>query len=251
MTQEISASQGALAEADAWGALAPPRPAAANNDPLAGYALWLNPTYRAGTAFQDTARTIPAAVGDPVGGLYDATNAITASATGSARPMLGATGLTLNGTSNYMDAAIGARPQPETIYIVVAPTAANGHVHDSVSALWRPRCLVNSTTLFDVYDGSNAVFTTTAGTLVSAVVVVVFNGASSVLSHTSAAGTASNTGTITGTGTGLRIGGGGGASVTGFLKGEIREILVYRAAHDAATRASEIAKAAARCGVTL
>jgi hypothetical protein len=249
MTESI-ASQGALAEADAWGALAPPRPAAANNDPLAGYALWLNPSYRAGSAYQDAARTTPANVGDPVGGLYDATDAITATATGAARPTRSATGLTFAG-AQLMDAAIGARTEPETVYLVAQWTGGAGAVGfalDGITTFSSHLIYANgSAPHISMYNGTRLSNTSSpTGALVA--LCALFQGASSVL-RVGSAEVAGNSGTDSASG--LRLGAQGVAPTGTYLIGEIREVLVYRAAHNASTRAAEIAKAAARCGVAL
>jgi hypothetical protein len=242
MTQEAIASQGALAEADAWGALAPLRGDA--NAPLAGYALWLNPTYRVGSAYQDAARTTPANVGDLVGGLYDATNAITATATGAARPTRSATGLTFAGAQELRDTTM-SRAQPETIYVVATMTNTNRLVSAS-SANLSPTVYMSFSTTFELNAGV-ALQLTGVALGVLRVFCVCANAASSYLYASGVGGASGNAGTNAGTGIVL----GNEALVPRFLVGEIREILVYRAAHDATTRAAEIAKAAARCGVTL
>jgi hypothetical protein len=215
------------------------------NAPLAGYALWLNPTYRPGSAYQDAARTTPAAVGDPVGGLYDATTGITATATGAARPTRTATGLTFAG-AQLLNAAIGSRAQPETVYLVIRSSAVTG-----VNTIIDGGTTVNQGRLFygggfaylSLYCGSS--FSNTAGVLGAlAAIGIVFNGTSSVL-RVGNVETTGNPGTNAGSG--MLIGGSYGAT----WGGELREILVYRAAHNASRRAAEIAKAAARCGVAL
>jgi hypothetical protein len=232
---------------------------AAGSEPGAGYALWLNPTWRTGSAYQDAARSIPAAVGDLVGGLYDATNGITATATGAARPTRAATGLTFAG-AQWLSVLTGARGT-ETIYVVAqigtlsggtyatifgSQSADNGFLFaGSTDANW-PQ--ISMLTGISALSG-RILARITDGSMFCA--ACVFDGPASVLhARTQADGavTATNAASTAITASNLWI---GRRSAGLGMLGTIREILVYRAAHDAATRTAEIAKAAARCGVAL
>ena len=218
--------------------------------PVVGSALWLD-ALRPGTLFQDAARTTVAGVGDPVGSWYDPDAGIGAIQSGTARPVRAAAGLTFDGVSDFLEAAIGARPQPETIYIVLQASGL------STSLI----------TLFDGADGVNAGRMLALGfagfehlTLFSGVALqnaarpygsrvvaaAVFDGVSSVL-HVNSVSVSGNAGTTTGTG--LRIGRSGGGGEP--MRGEIAMVLRYAAAHTASQRDAIIAWAAARHGVTL
>lgn len=81
------------------------RRGAGASPPVAGQALWLD-VLRAGTLFQDAARTTQAGVGDPVGSWYDPTAGIGATGAGGVRPTRAADQLTFGG-SQYLDISGG------------------------------------------------------------------------------------------------------------------------------------------------
>lgn len=218
--------------------------------PVAGASLWLD-RLRSGALWQDAARTTPAGVGDPVGSWYDPTNAVGATASGTARPTLGTAGLTFDGVNDVLDAAIGARAQPETLYVVArADATINGTGNtllDATDAINRGR-LFYQTSFPHLTAFSGAALNNTAvaqGVLLVACYVMA--GASSVL-RINTSEQAGNAGATSGTG--LRIGSSGGTPQQ-FFGGEVRAVLRYAAAHDATQRATTVAWLAARHGVSL
>jgi len=219
--------------------------------PVVGSALWLD-ALRPGTMFQDAARTTLAGVGDPVGSWYDPDSGIGAIQSGAARPVRAAAWLAFDGIDDFLDAAIGARPQPETLYLVLQGTgdaAATQTITDSVNSLNAGRLLTTSGAPFrhlTLFSGAPVENTARAyGTLMVASLVI--HGASSVL-RVNGVEVAANAGTSTGSG--LRLGANGNAPQANFA-GQIRMVLRYAAAHSAAERLAVETWAAARHGVTL
>jgi len=218
--------------------------------PVVGSALWLD-ALRPGTLFQDAARTTLAGVGDPVGSWFDPDAGIGATQSGAARPVRAAAGLTFDGVNDFLDAAIGARPQPETIYIVLQASGLSTSQitpFDGVSGVNTGRMLSLGFAGFDHLTLFSGVALQNAARPYGSRVVAaaVFNGVSSVL-HVNSVSVSGNAGTNTGTG--LRIGiSGAGAEP---MRGEIAMVLRYAAAHTASQRDAIIAWAAARHGVTL
>lgn len=217
--------------------------------PVAGASLWLD-CLRSGALFQDTARTTPAGTSDPVGSWYDPTTGIGATASGADRPTLNATGLVFDGTGDYLDAAIGARAQPETLYLVGRADAAIGAGHtltDAIASFNQGR-LFYQTGFPHLTAFSGAALSNTAvaqGVLLVACYVMA--GASSVLRINTSEATG-NAGANSGTG--LRIGSFGGTPQQ-FFSGEVRAVLRYPMAHDASQRAAVVAWLAVRHGVAL
>jgi len=219
--------------------------------PLAGNGVWLD-ALRPGTLFQDAARTTLAGVGDPVGSWFDPDAGFGATQSGTARPVRAAAGLTFDGVDDFLDAAIGARPQPETLYLVLQGTgdaAAAQTITDSVVTLNMGRLLTADGAPFrhlTLFSGAAAENTARAyGTLVVASLVI--HGASSVL-RVNGVEVAANAGTNTSSG--LRLGASGGG-VQAHFAGQIRMVLHYASAHSAAERLAVETWAAARHGVTL
>jgi|GEM_PF-6664480 len=219
--------------------------------PVVGSALWLD-ALRPGTLFQDAARTTLAGVGDPVGSWFDPDAGIGATQSGTARPTRATAGLTFDGVNDFLDAAIGARPQPETLYLVLQGTgdvAVTQTITDSVSALNAGRLLTVAGAPYrhlTLFSGAGVENTARAyGALV--VASLVMHGAASVL-RVNGVEVAANAGTITGAG--LRIGANGDGAQANFA-GQIRMVLRYAAAHSAAERLAVETWAAARHGVTL
>jgi len=207
---------------------------------------------RPGALFQDAARTTAAGVGDPVGSWYDPDAGIGATQSGTARPVRAAAGLAFDGVNDFLDAAIGARPQPETLYLVLQGTgdvAATQTITDSVTTLNMGRLLTVDGAPFrhlTLFSGAEVENTARAyGTLVVASLVI--HGASSVL-RVNGVEVAANAGT--GTGTGLRLGANGGGAQA-YFAGQIRMVLHYASAHSAAERLAVETWAAARHGVAL
>ena len=217
--------------------------------PVVGSALWLD-ALRPGTMFQDAARTTLAGVGDPVGSWYDPDSGIGAIQSGAARPVRAAAWLAFDGIDDFLDAAIGARPQPETLYLVLQGTgdaAATQTITDSVNSLNAGRLLTTSGAPFrhlTLFSGAPVENTARAyGTLMVASLVI--HGASSVL-RVNGVEVAANAGTSTSTG--LRLGANGNLPQANFA-GQIRMVLRYAAAHSAAERLAVETWAAARHGV--
>jgi len=190
-------------------------------------------------------------VGDLVGSWTDRVGGVAATASGAARPARGADRLTFSG-AQYLDAAIGVRSDPETIYMIVrwSGSLVDSYVAlDSIDVLYR-RCIYSANgqpyvSMYTTARVSNALYG--INTLVT--LCAVFNGASSVLriSNTEQSGNAG-----TGSGTGLRIGAGGSLVPSLFITGEVRTILRFAGiAHDATQRAAMVAWAAAYYGITL
>ena len=225
-------------------------PPADPNLPLAGYALWLNPSYRADSVFQDAARVTPAAVGDLVGGLYDATSNITATASGAARPTRGSTSMTFSGAQAL---TLSSAPTIQSL-LIVATFANPGNVNSYLIGN-----AVDVITLFGYDDDAQRLRLlaagvggyASAGSLrtdvrgVRKVFTVVVNGGNAQIAINNAP-----------QGAPIAIGALApdyiGAFVSGrFMIGEICEILTYTTALDGTALTAEITKAAARCGVTL
>jgi len=203
--------------------------------------------------FQDAARTTVAGVGDPVGSWFDPDSGIGATQSGTARPVRAAAGLTFDGVNDFLDAAIGARPQPETLYLVLQMTGTGAGfetISDAVGDVNAGRIFVETPSgapfLSAISGGSLANTTRPYGALVA--VCAVFNGASSVL-RVNTSDVSGDLGTSTSTG--LRLGAYGTGAPGYFASMRVAMVLRYAAAHTASQRDAIIAWAAARHGVTL
>jgi hypothetical protein len=161
-----------------------------------------------------------------------------AQATGTAQPTYvtnvvgGNPVVRFDGTTDFLDATITTRTQPNTWFVVFRPssTAAMANVISGGEEI-----IVDAGGLVEVWGGASSVsdITATAGSWLSLGVQI--NGASSAIWSDNVAGTVGSLGTDP-TGTALRVG--NHSSLSRFFTGDIAEIILYNQVLSATDRAS-------------
>lgn len=156
--------------------------------------------------------------------------------------------LLLDGVAHFMKVAF-ALIQPETIYFVGKQVTwtINDYIFDGGSTNKGLLYLTGATPQLNIYAGTSVAANTDFTVGATKVACVVFNGASSSLKINAAAETSGNAGS-------LDMGGftlGANGDWTGANCGNIQahEVLIYKTAHDAATRANIIRALMAKWGV--
>ena len=203
--------------------------------------------------YQDAAATVPAATGDParVWRSYEGIDATTNFDMVVGNPVtLLSNGVQFDGIGSVLNAAIGARTNPETIYVVTTPAAGNGTILDGSNANLAFGLLVpNITSFVFIVGGSLFLTNTVADSLQRYVLCATLDGASSSLTANTAVVAGSVNAT---TATGLRFGARGGSFPSTYFTGTIASVLRYpNVAHTAAQRDSVIGWLARRHVVTL
>ena len=160
-------------------------------------------------------------------------------ATDTNRPTLNADGsITFDGADNYLKASAFTLNQPETVYLLVNPVtwADNATLFDGNGADTGALYQTTATPRVDLYAGATAAANTNLVLGAYAAVAGIFNGASSVMQ-------VNNTTPTTGNAGAANMGGftlGAGAAPANYANIQVKEVIIFAAAHDASTRARVI-----------
>lgn len=213
--------------------------------PVAGWSLWLDRLI-AGALWQDAARTMPAAIGNPVGSWYDPTTGLAATqATAGNRPAVTATGVAFTRATPHWLTHSNIAPSAYTLYIVaqrISDTVNTRYVIGGSSPTCGLLFFPNNPNV-GLFDGS--VVRSGAASNQNKLAVWIADQLGEVYENTIQIATGANMASLTLTTIGRR-----GDGQFPF-DSEIRCCLYYPTTHDAAQRATVVAWLAARHGVTL
>ena len=162
-------------------------------------------------------------------------------ATDTNRPTLNADGsITFDGVDNFLKASAFTLNQPETVYFLGAQitwtsgdSVFDGNVNDCLLLYQR-----TTTPNLAMYAGANVDSNPDLALNTDGVIACVYNGAASVIQTNNNAPVTGDA--STGSGGGFTLGASGGG-ISGFGNIRAKEVIIFAAAHDAATRARVIA----------